>query len=186
VSERYTVGIDPGGGAGGSTDTGTGLVWRRDDQYLAHQLVLREAGESMASYIGTVVAQIRLWKSKSPTECLLSVEDIVEPTPQMGLIALRGLLVADAVLGAVLGVWGGGVMIIPPGHNGEGPLSSYPPELVGRREVAGGGWRRHLRSAWDVSSKAISQVERFPSSRSAEMSRGDAPPIEFPSIARSS
>lgn len=151
------LGIDPGG-----TQTGL-VVVELDGSPLRASRVARavlvergaEQGEGEAAYVGEVVGAVR---ELSDGCQLVAVEGLVVPTPHLRMIALAGLLGAAVVLGAVLAT-APSATVIPPGGNGSGPLAAYPGELVGPGERAGAGWRRHLRSAWDVGLAAAS-VER--------------------------
>ena len=146
------LGIDPGG-------TQTGLVvveldgsQRRAPRVARAVLIERGAGETEAAYVGEVCAAVR----ELGEGCqVVGVEGLVVPTPHLRVIALAGLLGAAVVLGAVLATERGAV-VVPPGGNGSGPLRAYPGELVGPGEARGAGWRRHLRSAWDIALAAAS------------------------------
>ena len=149
------LGIDPGG-------TQTGMVVVELDarsgaapRVARAVLVERGSEQGEGEYVGEVCAAVR---ELGEGCAVVGVEGLVTPTPHLRVIALAGLLGAAVVLGAVLAVAPGAV-VVPPGGNGSGPLAAYPRELVGPGERSGAGWRRHLRSAWDVALAAAS-VER--------------------------
>ena len=150
------LGIDPGG-------TQTGLVVvelpaRRGETPSVARAVLveRAAEQGEREYVGEVVGVVR----ELAEGCeVVGVEGLTVPTPHLRVIALSGLLGAACVLGAVLATVPSAV-VVPPGGNGSGPLRAYPAELVGPGERSGAGWRRHLRSAWDVALAAASGKQK--------------------------
>ncbi|MDA8310697.1 MAG: hypothetical protein M0Z46_08790 [Actinomycetota bacterium] len=149
------LGIDPGGRETGMVVVELDGSQRRAPRVARAVLIERGAGETEAAYVGEVVGALR---ELSDGCRLIAVEGLVVPTPHLRVIALSGLLGAAVVLGAVLAT-APSATVVPPGGNGSGPLRAYPGELVGPGERAGAGWRRHLRSAWDIALAAAS-VER--------------------------
>ena len=139
------LGVDPGGQS-------TGLVLRDRDE-LRHGEVVKRGDRDMAPYMLDVISAM----SAFTVPALVAVEDVNEPSPHMGMVALRGLLDTAQVLGAVLSQWPHAV-VVPPGGHGKGPLAAYPAELVGARERSGAGRLRHARSAWDLAGAAVRQV----------------------------
>lgn len=135
------VGVDPGGRS-------SGVVVRNRDAVAAPPLVVvRRAAETMGAYCWRVASAVKL--ASDDGGLLIAVEDVNAPTPQMGTIAVAGLLGTAQVLGAVTSRrWD--VIVVPPGGHGSAPLATYPPELVGEREHKGAGVLRHARSAFDV------------------------------------
>lgn len=139
------VGIDPGGRQ-------TGIVLLNDRRIEGATVIEKPPGGGLAEYVADVVAEVRglVDRHASPT---IGVEDLSHPHSHINgkprVISVDGVIGAAVVLGAILGNWPEAVLV-PPGHNGDGPLRSYPKELVGEREVAGRGYRRHCRSAYDV------------------------------------
>jgi hypothetical protein len=82
----------------------------------------------------------------------LAVEDVVAPNPHMGLTNVSALIETARLVGYLQALYP--VVLVPPGGHGKAPLQTYPEALVGPRETAGTGRRRHLRSAWDVAGAA--------------------------------
>ena len=141
--------MDPGGQE-------TGLVLVVDGKLAGHQVVQRK-GSSLQEWVVAVWdAQWDLLdKAPGPgPEVLVCVEDVIAPNPHLGLIQVRGLLDAAAVLGVVLLDWGD-VQVVPPDGHGSAPLRAYPPELVGPNEPRGTGVLRHCRSAWDIAHAGV-------------------------------
>jgi hypothetical protein len=143
------VGVDPGG-------TYTGVIARHGPRLLYGATVTRDG--TVPDYLVEVCATIdravdavhRELNTASPG---VAVEDLNEPTPHLGLTNLKGLIGAAQVLGAVLCTHPDAVIVAPGGH-GSAPLATYPPALVGDREVVGTGKARHMRSAFDVAGAA--------------------------------
>lgn len=133
------VGIDPGGAH-------TGIVARSGAVLLA-ACVLSRTGCDESLYITDVLAAITGYVEQF--DAGIAIEGIVHPNPHVRIVNVAGLLDTAAVYGAVLGRWPAAT-IVDPGGNGSAPLSCYPWELRGAGERRGTGWRRHLRSAWDV------------------------------------
>lgn len=108
-----------------------------------------------AEYLAEVIDMAEdcaVWRSHfdpPSTGRLVAIEDIVHPSPHLGLANMEGLLHTAQVLGALRSTFPAAVLVRPGGH-GSAPLASYPPELVGDREPKGTGKLRHARSAWDV------------------------------------
>lgn len=143
------VGVDPGGRF-------TGVVTRHGDDLLAHTLLVRGQKDGLHTWVREVVGNVR-WHVDQTIEhgaaYVVACESLNDPTPQMGTMAVRGLLDTAAVIGGLLAVFNG-VVLVPPGGNGSGPRQAYPPALWGR-ELKGTGAKRHLRSAWDVAGAAV-------------------------------
>ena len=143
---HVVVGVDPGGHE-------TGIVVRRGSAVAGGCVIARQPQDSDASYIAAILEAVDGYLADSNTT-LVAVEGIVHPNPHVRMTNVDGLLDASKVFGAVVGRWPDAAIVDPAG-NGSGPLASYPAELVGERETTGsGGWRRHLRSAWDVAGAA--------------------------------
>lgn len=131
------IGVDPGGRT-------TGVVVREGDSLIYWALVHRDSDLDL--YIDEVVETVRtaLVYDTEP----VAVEDITDPNPHMGMMAVRGIIDTAQVLGAVCSHFD--VVRVPPGGHGSGPLAAYPAELVGGRERKGTGKRRHVRAAYDI------------------------------------
>lgn len=139
---HIVVGVDPGGRE-------TGIVARRGSSLVAGTVVARQAQDSDATYIADVLEAVDSYLNAGGS-ALVAVEGVVHPNPHVRITNIDGLLEAAKVFGAVVGRFPQAA-VVEPGGNGSGPLASYPADLVGERETTGtGGWRRHLRSAWDV------------------------------------
>lgn len=143
------VGVDPGGKE-------TGIVARDGDQLLHALLVTRGPGVSGdgtdARYLTEVLSAVDEVQRACHAQ-LVAVEGLVAPTPHMRLISVKALLQTATVYGALLAARPD-ALVVPPGGHGKAPLRCYPPILVGDSEPRGAGWRRHLRSAWDIAGAA--------------------------------
>lgn len=136
------LGVDPGG-------TYSGIVLRDRVDVVAATVVQRGKDETMASYIGRVIDTAATYRYRTPVAGPVAVEGLNEPTPQMGLTSVGGLIGAAQVLGGVLAHWPDAI-VVPPGGHGSAPLLAYPAALKGERERVGAGILKHARSAWDV------------------------------------
>ena len=104
---------------------------------------------------GAIVQEQRpdhLWPRDLREPVPIAVEDVVAPNPHMGLTNVSALIETARLVGYLQAVYP--VVLVPPGGHGKAPLQTYPAALVGPRETAGTGRRRHLRSAWDVAGAA--------------------------------
>ena len=170
MRSRPVLGIDPGG-------RWTGLCIRLGSAATAHQVITRAGDEDVVRgigvgpvYIADVMAAIAALEIQVATAYpagppLIAVEGVTRPNPHLNrangraLTDPTGILGTAMILGAVLATYPNAV-IVPPGHNGERPLSTYPTVLVAARELAhganrvGGGILRHARSAFDVAGQA--------------------------------
>lgn len=144
------IGIDPGGRE-------TGIVSRVGHRVIRATLVTSETPPHVlpnAVYLEEILDAVADCRTGEPYR--VAVEKVVPPNPHVNQAGgwratnMEGLLGCAIVLGAVLARYPLAVQVAP-ARNGSGPLASYPAELVGERETAGTGKRRHLRSAWDVS-----------------------------------
>jgi hypothetical protein len=146
------VGIDPGAAT-------TGVVARHGDTVHYAATVRRDG--NLRDYITEIGDTID--KATHALAChthdnpirtpLIAVEDLNEPTPHLGLTNLKGLIGTAKILGAILHRHPAAI-VVPPGRHGSAPLTTYPPVLIGPRERAGTGTRRHARSAYDVAGYA--------------------------------
>lgn len=160
MSAFCVVAIDPGFRA-------TGVVARRGNEVLDHGVVSRDdEGPPSAAYVGLVLQRVSdarrafAGSGGNRADVLVAVEGVVKPNPHLGLTDMTGVLGAAVVLGGVLAIWPDAVVVRPGGHGKAGQLA-YPRELWGPNEgPAGGGWRRHCRSAWDVSIAAEQLVRQ--------------------------
>ncbi len=146
---RFIVAVDPGG-------SHTGIVVRSDTLLHWHALVDRNRlHQNIDPYLHAVcdtIAQARdVARNLALTsggQMVVAVEDIVDPTPQMGTIAVRGVIDTAQILGGVAAKWA--VTRVPPAGHGLNPLHVYPIELSTPVEVKGTGRLRHCRAAWDI------------------------------------
>lgn len=138
------LGVDPGGRE-------TGIVLR-DGRALHRWMLITREGEldAYCKEVADAVGELVAWSSDPPT---IAVEDLVEPSPHMGTVSLKGLLHTAQVLGGLATLFD--VVRVPPGGHGSGPLKAYPAALVGDREKVGAGRLRHCRSAWDIAGYAL-------------------------------
>lgn len=156
-SYDVVVGVDPG-------YRDTGWVILRGRELVACGTVHRAepaiAGCSLTAgdYLDDVVGSIEAELDAALVDKvdLVAVEDIVCPTPHLGMTNSTGIIGAAIVVGYVLS-WARDldpateVVTVRPGRNGSGPSGLYPPELLDRGGIARpGGARRHERSALDV------------------------------------
>jgi hypothetical protein len=144
------LGIDPGG-------TASGLVVRDRRTLIAHTTIFGDLLDP--HYPGMVVARIEL----ACEGCVIAMEDTSSPQwysdGKAKPINLDGLRATERVAGAVLGRFSG-VILVPPGGNGQGPLEAYPEELRPTRGHGKGHDRlRHERSAWSVAGAAVMLVK---------------------------
>lgn len=151
---RLVVAVDPGG-------RHTGIVLRSGAILHYWALVSRQGHEPLDWYLGEVIDTVTKAKERArelallnlfDAWALLAVEDITDPTPQMGITSVRGLIDTAQIIGAISGHWV--ITRVPPGGHGSHPLSTYPEKLVGIQEKSGQGRLRHVRSAWDVAHTA--------------------------------
>lgn len=152
------VGVDPGG-------RWTGIVHRDGDRLVEAWLLERE-DESIAVFAQRVVSRLQrvlcgelLRGGVVARPDVVAVEACRAPKPWMhGRVQFTrpdGIIDTAVVFGAVCTVVPEDrLVVVPPGGHGSGPLTGYPPEMVGGREREGTGKRRHLRSAWDIAAAA--------------------------------
>lgn len=147
------IGIDPGG-----RDAGVIL---RSTSTLLYAATVHRADVERDRFAGELLEAVDEARRHIPdgaTLAAIGVEDVNEPSPHLGIIALEPVLTTAVLLGAVLGYGYDPpleVIVVPPGDNGSAPLGAYPSELVGPTERHGAyGKLRHVRSAWDVAGTA--------------------------------
>lgn len=132
------LGVDPGSSA-------TGVVAREGDDLLWHTTV-SGGWETVLTVLRWDLAPVGM----------VAIEDVVAPSYYRGkkLLDPRHAIETCRVAAAVAGwAWTShlGVVWVPPGHNGQGALDAYPPELRPSRGQGRGADRlRHCRSGWDV------------------------------------
>lgn len=151
MTKPLLVGVDPGGHH-------TGVILRQGSDLHAASLVVRDAGQPIAAYLGEVldtVAGYSRLRVAGATVAAIVAEDVTPPTGfadgERRPIDPAGLLETAKVLGAILTL--PGVIVVESGGNGSQPLDLYPALLIGPLEKVGTGKRRHLRSAWDVAGR---------------------------------
>lgn len=165
------LGIDPGG-------RNTGLVLRdthrrRDTGgLLGHHLAQRRGDDIMAwidHVLELAVDLAHLAADLGGGLDLIAIEDVVEPTPHMGIASVGGLIDTAIIVGACV-TWAGidgdplGVLVRPNRHGSAaaglgrpGLLACYPAALVGDGEAVGTGKLKDCRSAWDVAAAGAAQ-----------------------------
>lgn len=139
------IAVDPGG-------TESGIVLRRGDELVYHATIKES---DPLEHIRRLLWGLDQAYQHDPTADF-AVEDVTQPNPHMGLTNVKGLIGTARTLGAVL-AWGADadVILVPPGGNGSGPLTAYPPALRPTRGLGRGkDGLRHCRSAWDVAGAA--------------------------------
>lgn len=160
MREVPIIGVDPGG-------KHTGIVVRTPAGLHRWSLITRTT--PIDWYLGEVVDAVteardfarNLILADGPADLrtpVLAVEDLNDPTPQMGITSVRGLLDTAQVLGALAGHWV--ITRVPPGGHGSGVLAAYPPALRGDGETRGRGKLKHCRSAWDLAATARTLIRR--------------------------
>lgn len=154
---RTCVGVDPGGRSTGVA----AVIAPKTLVYWA--VVTRDA--DLDVYLAEICETIRIARShlrhtarESGARTAVAVEDVVDPTPHMGTVTVRGLIDAAQVLGAVVRTFN--AQRIRPASHGGGLLAAYPEALRGPREKKGTGRLRHARSAYDV---AVTWLRHQPS-----------------------
>lgn len=154
------VGIDPGGRF-------TGIVVRQGSELLGWMLIRRELDEGALGvgpqYIAAVVGAVT--NLKYAAGAAVAVEALNAPTGfrngKREPINPGHAMAAAMILGGVLAAFPH-ALLVPPGDNGAGSLSTYPDDLVTKRERIAGLNRKagdsadihHCRSAWDVAGTA--------------------------------
>lgn len=145
------LGIDPGTKTTGFcliTNAGETKAWG-----LSH----REKEESIYDYAEALIA-----RAKSLTfgrNCVMAIEDMRPPVPQLGMISVKPHIETGKLIGALwIGLDGyERVIVQPKRHGSHTPLwLHYPDELIGDRENPdnGKGKLRHCRSAFDIAKAA--------------------------------
>ncbi len=158
MTAPVVVAVDPG-------PRWTGLIVRRGDDYLAHELLRRRSKGRIPepAYGAFVIARIEVLlvaaRDHDGREPLLIVEAANGPTGfkdgSRAPLNPIDVFALGLVIGAVLAHFPD-AQVVPPGGHGSGLLVCYPPELRGPREhgPVGTGVLRHCRSAWDVAGLA--------------------------------
>jgi hypothetical protein len=153
------LGVDPGAAATGLVLADVGMSGSASALRLQDwKVVKRSADMTLSDYVRAVLLAADLLGGYLSAS-LLAVEDVTPPNVwhegKRQVLKPDYLIPMSAALGAFI-AWaqyeGVPCVLVPPGHNGSGPLSAYPPELVGPREkgLTGTGILNHCRSAWDV------------------------------------
>lgn len=156
-SSPVVLGIDPGGKT-------CGMVLRQGRTVTRAVLVINSDAPALSrDYLAEVIDAAEdayEWGSyfdPPGTRRLVAIEDVVHPNPHLGLANMDGLLHTAQVLGALRVRFPDAILVRPGGH-GSAPLASYPPELVGDKEIKGTGKLRHARSAYDIAGAAVVQL----------------------------
>lgn len=167
MTARVVLGVDPGGRE-------TGFVVRRADELVAHVTVVRVGdddadGIADPDYVVDVGDAVH-WLCAAHCPDVVAVEDLVHPTPHMGIASVVGVLGAATALGSALLMATSAVgmpevvTVRPGGHGRAGQAAAYPRGLhdphgcnAGTRDrpcskacVSDRGKRRHERAAWDI------------------------------------
>lgn len=148
-SGKSTIGVDPGTRETGvvSLDhrghilAGCLIIWEPHDTWLTHAT---EILDTVISY------RLKHWDG---LDGMVHVEDVVAPSPHLGVIDPSPLLGVAKIIGRlVTGLERERLQyhLIRPGGHGKALLASYPKQLIGDQETVGTGKLRHLRSAYDV------------------------------------
>jgi Holliday junction resolvasome RuvABC endonuclease subunit len=165
MTGRIALGVDPG-----YRDTGIGVIAEAPGTVtptlLANLTVHREdsakAGQSLTSdvYLDDVATAL-LVVLQMHHVTVAGVEDVVAPTPHMGVTNPTGIIGTALTAGDVRRLLRSElsahrVHMVRPAKNGSHPAGCYPPELLDRGGlVRPAGSRRHERSAFDVAREAL-------------------------------
>ena len=159
------VGVDPGAAH-------TGYIVRRRRELLYSEVFDRPKSQTVERYgaaVAVIVARVTgsifdgsagivgVERVTAPNVWHEGKKRLLDPSHAIGTAIVAGT-VAGIVAGTAIGVFGAPATVIwvPPGHNGQGPLDAYPPELRPTRGKGAGGDRlRHARSAWDIAGQAL-------------------------------
>lgn len=133
------VGVDPGGRY-------TGVVSKVGDDVRAACVLTRTTGDKLPDqrYLTEVIDEV---SAQNEHADVIAVESLNEPTGQLRIINVMGLLGTAMVLGAVMARWPRAI-VVPPGDNGKLPDVAYPEAIRRYRRL--GGPTDHARSAYDV------------------------------------
>lgn len=160
MASPFVLGVDPG-----SRFCGLALVRGRDD-LVAWNLLERPEGQDIRVWVEECVNRASLLRLEGHRPLTIpylgpmsvAVEAVVKPQSHINgkrrLNSPESLIGTAAVMGGMI-AWaaseGFACVLVPPGGNGEGPKSAYPPELWGAREgPAGTGKLNHVRASFDV------------------------------------
>jgi hypothetical protein len=159
MRELPIVGVDPGGAQTGIVVRAEGLHrWMLVTRTTPFDDYLREVTEGvleLKNHGRLLLVDDDLHDFRDP---VVAVEDINDPTPQMGVTSVRGLIDTAQVLGALAVRFT--ILRVPPGGHGSGPLTAYPQGLRGEQEKIGTGKLRHCRSAWDIAGTARTLIRQ--------------------------
>jgi hypothetical protein len=185
VSGRVIVGVDPGGRM-------TGIVARRGDVYLGHELVIRKGRGSIPgpAYLQRVAERVNAWYANW-TGAVLAIEGVQPPWQRSRRHDARsdggGGLIALGKVVAALELYFPEAVVVMPDRHGRNLLAAYPAPLVGRLELErlnGDGPLQHCRSAWDVAGRAQTLLHQAANSRQPRPSAGAVSSVvEGPSAA---
>jgi len=139
----------------------TGIVARRGDEYLGHELVIRQGRGAIPgpAYLQEVAERVGVWSSAWP-RAVLAVEGVRLPDRSSRRRATAngdGGLIALGKIVAALELYFPDAVIVMPDRHGRNLLAAYPAEIVAADELArltGDGSLQHCRSAWDVAGRA--------------------------------
>lgn len=165
MTGRLALGVDPG-----YRDTGIVVIAAAPlgctPTLLANVTIHRDepakAGQSLTDggYLDDIERTLEILCNTHAIS-FVGVEDVVAPTPHMGVTNPTGIIGTALTAGDVR-AWlrarfvPSRVVMVRPARNGSLPAAAYPPELLDRGgKAAPGGKRRHERSAFDVARQAL-------------------------------
>lgn len=161
IRVELILGVDPG-----FRETGLVLIAWPEGELLDRVTVNRPgppvppgrqllASHDADAYLSALrLALHNLSQHSSERPLAVAVEDVIAPSPHVGMTNPTGLLGTAITLGYVI-AWaelrGVPIARVRPSRHGNGVPQQYPSELLDRGgTVAAGGKRRHERSAYDV------------------------------------
>lgn len=185
MSARVVIGVDPGGRM-------TGIVARRGEVYLGHELVIRKGRGTIPgpAYLQRVAERVNAWYA-TWTGAALAIEGVQPPWQRSRRRDVRsdggGGLIALGKVVATLELYFPEAVIVMPDRHGRNLLAAYPAPLVGRDELerlTGDGPLQHCRSAWDVAGRAQTLLHQAGTARQPHPpNRAEPASVEAPSAA---
>lgn len=151
------IGIDPGAKY-------TGVSVRDGMNVLLSSTYVRPEDTPHVSWAVEVASKIQQDVIANYPDAIIGIEGVTVPNAynqgKLNLMSPKYIIWTALIVGAV-SVNNPNAVIVRPGKNGSQDLSSYPPELSGRRpkdllgESKGAGTRNHEKSAFDVAGEAV-------------------------------
>lgn len=144
------LGVDPGGSTGLVVRCGNDLLWHAtvtgDWEDVLDQL------QDLPPVAGFIEA-VAIEAVTAPRGFADGKKAPINPAPLITTATVAGAVAAWAWVGPIPIVW------IPPGHNGQGAMESYPAVLrPNRGKGKGHDALRHVRSSWDVAGMAALEL----------------------------